>query len=189
MCGPPGKPSPSLARRVVDGLPHVTDVVGDVGDEQQVGVPAGHEQRQGRLGQGTVLQGVDGHVRREVVDAVERLPERHGERLGRGHAHQQRTGQARSGRHGDGVEVGQTHPGLAAGALDGGDHGLEVGPGRDLGHHAAEAGVLVDAARDRVDEQRAAAHDPDAGLVARGLEPEDERLVGAGHAGSPWVAG
>ena len=74
--------------------------------------------------------------------------------------------------------------GLAAGALDRRHHRLEVRAARDLGHDAAEAGVLLDAARDGVDEQRLAADDADTGLVAGRLDAEDEGLVA--HA-SPFV--
>ena len=58
-----------------------------------------------------------------------------------------------------------------------GHHRLEVRPARHLGHDAAEPRVLVDAARDGVDEQGLAAHDADAGLVARRLDAEHQRLV------------
>ena len=71
-----------------------------------------------------------------------------------------------------------------AGPLDGRHHRLEVGPAGDLGHDAAEAGVLLDAAGDRVGEQGVAADDADAGLVAGGLDAEDQ---GFGHA--PIVQG
>ena len=79
--------------------------------------------------------------------------------------------------HRDRVDVVEPDAGGLAGALDGRHHRLEVGPAGDLGHDAAEARVLLDAARDRVGEQRVAADDPDAGLVAGGLDAEDQRLV------------
>ena len=83
---------------------------------------AGHEHRDGRLGQRPVLEHVDGDVGGEVVDAVQRHVERQGVRLGRRHADQQRTGQAGTGRHRDRVQVGQpvqtlqrpAHPVVAA---------------------------------------------------------------------------
>ena len=115
--------------------------------------------------------------RGEVVDAVERHAERERERLGRGHADEQRAGQARAGRDGDGVEVAQRDAGRRAGPLDGRHHRLEVGAAGDLGHDPAEPRVLVDAARDGVGEQGLAAHDADAGLVARRLDAEHQGLV------------
>ena len=47
-------------------------------------------------GSGAVLERVDGDVRGEVVDAVQRLAEPERERLGGGDADQQRAGEARA---------------------------------------------------------------------------------------------
>ena len=58
--------------------------------------------------------------------------------------------------------------------VHGRDHRLQVRPGGHLRDHAAEAGVLLDRARDRVSEQRPAADDTDPGLVAGRLDSEDE---------------
>ena len=77
-------------------------------------------------------------------------------------------------------------PGLGAGALDGRDHRLEVGAAGDLRDDAAEPGVLVDGAGHGVGEQPGAADQADPGLVARGLDAEDERLVS--HRPPPWAA-
>ena len=86
----------------------------------------------------------------------------------------------------DRIEVGEgertVEPERLAGALhrlvDDADDRLGVLAARDLGHHAAEARVEVDLARDHVGEQlAAAAHDRRGGLVARRLDREDE-LVG-----------
>ena len=148
-------------------------------------MPTGDEQRHRGLGQWAVLDDVDGHVGGEVVDAVEGLGQRDRERLGRGHPDHERPGEPRAGRHRDRVEVVEAHAGVVAGPLDRGNHGLEVGPAGDLGDDAAEAGVLVDTARDGVDEERLPAHDPDPGLVAGGLDAEDQRLVG-GHRTAPF---
>ena len=57
---------------------------------------AADQQRQARVGQRAVLELVDGDVRGEVVDAVQRLAEPDRERLGRGDADQQGAGQARA---------------------------------------------------------------------------------------------
>ena len=177
-----------LAGRVVDRRPERLDVAGDVRDPQQTGVAAGHQQRQARLGQRPVLELVDGDVRGEVVDAVERLAEPDREGLGRRDADQQRAGEAGSAGDRDRVDVVQLDAGGLAGPLDRRHHRLEVRPAGDLGHDAAEPGVLVDAAGDRVGQQRVAAHDPDAGLVAGRLDAEDERGVGHGRhrAGGEW---
>jgi hypothetical protein len=126
-----------------------------------------------------VLEAVDGHVRGEVVDAVQRDAEPEGERLGRGDTHEQRAGEPRPCGHRHGIDVREPHPRLGAGPLDRGHHRLEVGTAGDLGHHAAEAGVLLDAAGHRVGEQSGAAHESDTGLVAAGLDAEHERCVAA----------
>ena len=109
-----------------------------------------------RLGQRAVLELVDGDVRGEVVDAVERLAERERERLGR---RRRRPAARRPGPGPAVTAIASTSasrtPGVGAGPLDRRHHRLEVRAAGDLGHDAAEAGVLVDAARDRVGEQRA----------------------------------
>jgi hypothetical protein len=140
-------------------------------------VPTGDEQRDRGLGQPAVLQLIDGDVRGEVVDAVERDVEREGVGLGRGDAHQQRAGEtgSRGDRHGVDVPRGDTCVGQRP--VHGRDHRLEVRPGGDLGHHAAEPLVLVHRRGQCVGQQCVPAHQPDAGLVARGLETEHERLT------------
>ncbi|GAA4892202.1 hypothetical protein GCM10023237_07870 [Streptomyces coeruleoprunus] len=52
---------------------------------------------------------------------------------------------------------------------------LQVRPEGELGHDAAEAGVLVHARRHDMGEQLPVPHDPGTGLVARGLDPEYHR--------------
>ena len=178
MCGPPGNGSPSSRATLSNASPAASSMVapsgvdagGDVLDPQQAGVAAADQHRQARLGQRAVLELVDGDVGGEVVDAVDRLAEPDRQRLGRGDADQQRAGQAGAAGHRDRVDVVQPDAGGLAGPLDGRHHRLEVRPAGHLGHDAAEARVLLDAAGDRVGEQGVAAHDADAGLVAGGLD-------------------
>ncbi|GAA4958062.1 hypothetical protein GCM10023205_20730 [Yinghuangia aomiensis] len=47
--------------------------------------------------------------------------------------------------------------------------------GGDLGHDTAEPGVLVHARRDRLPEHDPVPDQPDPGLVARRLDPENHR--------------
>ena len=127
MCGPPGKGRPEqagdlvegLAGRVVDGGAQRLDAGGHVLDPQQAGVAARDEHRQAGLGQRPVLELVHGHVGGEVVDAVQRLAEAQGQRLGARDPHQQRAGEPGPAGDGDGVHVAQRDAGRLAGPLDG----------------------------------------------------------------------
>ena len=171
----PGDLVEGLPRRVVDGRAERLDAGGHVGDLQQRGVPAADQHRHARLGQRPVLELVDGDVRGEVVDAVQRLAEAERERLRRRDPDEQGAGETGAAGHGDRVDVVQLDPGGLAGPLDRRHHRLEVRPGGDLGDDAAEAGVLLHAGGHRVGEQGVPAHDPDTGLVAGGLDAEHQR--------------
>ncbi len=140
-------------------------------------MPARDEHGHHGFRQRAVLDDVDGDVGSKMVNAIERYAERERQRLGRGHPHHQCSRETWPGRHRDGIEVPQLDPGLAGGPLDRRDHGLKVGPTRHFGHHPTESGVLVNAARDRVNEQGLAADDADAGFVAGRLDPEDKGFL------------
>ncbi len=174
----PGHLVERLAGGVVDGGAERGDRAGQVGHVEQAGVAAGHQQGQARR-QRAVLQGVHRDVRGQVVHPVQRhLPGR-GVGLGRGHPDQQRPGQPRAGGDRDRGHVRRPDPGRGQRAVHGRDHRLQVGPGGDLGDHAAEAGVLLHRGGDLVGQQgrggaRLEADDPDPGLVAGGLDPEDD---------------
>ena len=170
-----------LAGSVVDRRPERAHVVGHVGHQQQGGVAARHEQRDRRFRQRTVFERVHRDVGGEVVDAEQGAPEPVGQGLRGRDAHQQGACQARSTGDSDGIDVRKSHTCLLAGALDGRNHRLEVGPAGDLGYHAAEPGVLVHAARDRVEEQLLSPDEPDAGLVAGGLDAQHQRGVSQCH--------
>ncbi len=177
----PGDLVEGLAGGVVDGGAeglHPGVVAGHVGDPEQAGVPTADQQRQAGLRQGAVLELVDRDVRGQVVDAVDRLPETEGQCLGGGDPDQQRADQARAAGDRDRVDVVGPDAGGLAGPLDGRHHGLEVGTAGHLGHDPSEPRVLLDAAGDRVGEQGVAADDADTGLVAGGLDAEDQGLVG-----------
>ena len=103
MCGPAGERQPEqpgdlverLPRGVVDGGAERLDpprAVTSLTRSSDEWPPLTSSARHG-LGQRAVLELVDGDVRGEVVDAVERLAEPDGERLGRGDPDQQRAGQ------------------------------------------------------------------------------------------------
>ncbi len=172
-----------LARRVVDRGTQRANVRRHVRDQQQRGVATGDEQREAGFRQRTVLELVYRDMCREVVDAVERRPEGQREGLGGRDPHEQRAGQPRPAGDRDRVQVLEVHPGLGAGPLDCGHHRLQVRPARDLGHHAAEACMLLDAARDRIGQQGVAAHDANARLVAGRLDAQHQRPVGRRRGG------
>jgi hypothetical protein len=140
-------------------------------------VPARDQQGDARLGQGAVFELVDGHVGGQVVDAVQRHAQAQRVRLGGGDADEQRAGQAGSRGHRDRVDVGETQARALQGPLDGGGHRLKVRPGGDLGHHPAEAGVLLDAGGDRVGQQGVPLDDAHPCLVTGGLDAQDQRFV------------
>ena len=126
----------------------------------------GDEERDGRLGDVTVHETIDGHVRGEVVDAVDRAVERHREPLRRTHADEQCSDKSRTGRDRDGIHVPQRYSGFCRSPVEGRVEGFEVGPTGDLGDHPAEARLLVDTRGHRIKEQAPAADEGDAGLVA-----------------------
>ena len=108
-----------LTGRVVDGGAQRLDAGGHVLDPEQAGVATRDEHRQAGLGQRSVLELVDRDVGGEVVDAVQRLAEAQGQRLGAGDPDQQRAGQAGPAGDRDGVDVAQRDAGGLAGPLDG----------------------------------------------------------------------
>ena len=163
-----------LACRIIDRGSQRSHVTGDIGHQQQAGVPAGHQHRHRRLRQRAVLDGVDGDVRGEVVNPIERFAQGNGERLGCGHSHQQRPGQARAGSDRYRIQIFQAHSRVAAGLVDHGNHGLQVRPAGHLRHHATESRMLVDAAGNGVSQQRVTADDSDPCLVAGGLDPQHQ---------------
>ena len=113
MCGPPGNGRPSSRATLSNASPAASSMVAPSGSTPTVTSstrsrqewPPRDQQRQARLGQRAVLELVDGDVRGEVVDAVDRLAEPDRQRLGRGHADQQRAGQARAAGDRDRVDV------------------------------------------------------------------------------------
>ena len=138
------------------------------------------ERVQRSAGAGALLEEPDADVRHEVVDGVEGFSGGDGERLGRAHPHHERPGQARARGDGNRVNVGQRYVRLSQGFLEGGDEGVEVGPGGDLGNHAAEADVFLHGGGHGVRQKSGPPDDADAGFVAGGLDAEHERL-GAVH--------
>ena len=128
---------------------------------------------------GPLVEHVGPHVAHKVVDGIQRLVEREGERLGRADADHESTRQPGTARDGDGVNVTKGDAGPVEGLAQGRGERLEVGAGRDLGHDSAVSRVLLHRRCDHVGEQGRAANDPDAGLVAARLDAEHQ---GRNHA-------
>ncbi len=123
-----------------------------------------------------------GDVAVEVVDRHERQPARPGDGLRRGEADEQRADQARALRHGYAVDVGEGCVGFRERLADHRRHELEVPPRRDLRHDPAVARVQLRLRRDDARPNLALVGDERRrGLVARRLDPEDQRATGSFH--------
>ncbi len=166
----------ALPGRVVQRVPEVRDPVpGEVADEEQGRMAPGDDQHHARVRQRAVLQRVGGDVPGQVVHPVQRDTERVGDALRTGETHLQGTRQPGTGGHGDRPDVGQPQSGLAQCLSDDRTQRLEVGTGGDLGHHPAEAGVLVHARRHRVPQQPPVPDQTGARLVAGRLDAQHHR--------------
>ena len=131
--------------------------------------------------------------RRPVPAQVAHGVERHSQapiRLRRRHTHQQGTRQP--GSDGGRDDIGLARPPPASARRIAGPSASQVRPGGDLGHHAAEADVLVDAERRLVgqprsrsprDRSRLGVRYPDTSFVAGGFDGQDCRP--GRHSGSP----
>ena len=123
-----------------------------------------------------MLELVHGDVGGEVVHAVQRLVEAERERLRRGDPDEQRPGETRTGVTAIASTSGSATPAVAQARSIVGTIASRWARAGDLGYDAAEPRVLLDARGHRVGEQGVPSHQADAGLVARGLDPEDERF-------------
>ena len=114
----------------------------------------------------------------QVVDRHERQAPPPRERFRSGQPDEQRADQPRSLR--DGNVVDPLEAGLAERLPDDRQHELEVVPRRDLRYHAAEPRVQVRLGRDDVGADFPVLGDHRrGGLVARGLDSEDQRAAGS----------
>lgn len=125
--------------------------------------------------------GVD--VAFEVVDGKEWFAESEGEAFGVGDADKEGTCEAGAAGNSDGVEIlkaeaGERFGGFGDGGADDGDDVAEVLAGGELRDDAAVVGVEGDLAGDDVREGfGAVANDSGGGLVAGGLDAEDQAGV------------
>lgn len=133
-----------LADRIVDGGAEPA-VVADPFDHQQLAMTAGHQQQQ--IGERHIIR----QPRRQgmgfqVIDGDKRQAPRGGQGLGGHHADQHAADQPGPSRGGDGIDPVPAVSGFGCGLFQGGrDYGvdlIQMGTGRDLGHHAGE-GLMV----------------------------------------------
>ena len=173
-----------LARGVVDGRAERLERLRDVVDAQDARVPAGDEHRDGRLGQRPVLEHVDGDVRGQVVDAVQRArrargrtpwpPRRRRAARRPGPGPLVTATASRSARRTPAVSSARRTVGTIASRC-----AREATSGTTPPKRACSSTLLATASASSVVPRTT----PDAGLVAGGLDPEDQRLVA--HAGQP----
>ncbi len=143
---------------------------------------AATDQQTDAFRQRAVVVHVGGEVATQVVDGIERHLPGDRVRLGRGNSHQQGAGQP--GPDGGGDDVGLGDARGVQGAAHGGSQRFQVRPRRDLGYHAAEPDVFVDAGGHLVGQQGHGAvgrqlGDADSRFVAGAFDREDRRHVGS----------
>jgi hypothetical protein len=110
-----------------------------------------------------------------MVHRHERQARGRGQCLGRRETHEQRADQPRPGGRGDECDVAQPRPRAGERVVHDRVDQLQVMARRDLGHHSAVALVEARLGGDDVAEHPPVARDDRrAGVVARGLEREDQ---------------
>ena len=194
MCGPPGNGRPSSRATLSKASPAASSMVEPSGSTDAVTSPTRSSEewppetsiaRHGS-GSGSVLELVDGHVRGEVVHAVQRLVEAEGQRLRGGDTDQQRAGQARAGGHGDRVDVRRaTTPAVSQARSIVGTiasrWARDATSGTTPPNRACSSTEEATASASRVCPRTM----PDPGLVARGLDAEHQRCGGRGGVTAP----
>ncbi len=99
-------------------------------------MPSRHQESHERGHRLRVFEGGPEEVGLHVMHRHQRPFQREGRRLGPAQPHQQRPDQPRPGRHRHGVHVREGRAGLPEGGVHHRLHPAQVGPGRQLGHHA-----------------------------------------------------
>lgn len=110
-----------------------------------------------------------------MVDGHERHVQAPRERLAVAEPDEEGADQPGAARRRDGVQVRELDSGLRQRAAHHVVDDLEVLTARELGHHSAEAGVQGRLRLDGVRYDFAPSGDPDASVVARRVDAEDER--------------
>ena len=145
-----------------------------VADRGQQRVAAARDQaEEGRL-ERLGLEEVGGDVALQVVDRDQRQPPRRGDRLRGADPDQQGADQPGAGGHRDRLDLVERDARLGERGLDHRGGQLEVVAGGDLRDDAAEALVGGGLRGDHVGEDARAVEDRRAGVVAGGLDREDQ---------------
>ena len=173
-----------LARGIVDRRRDPA-IAADALDQQQLAMPARHQQQQ--IGKGEVRIGQPRAERMplQMIDRDERLARRMRQRLAGDEPHHHAADQPRPCRRRDRIDLIQSQPGILERRRDQRLQRLDVRARRDFGHHAPEGRM-----RRLLPCQPVAEHLPIAGdergggFVARGFEAEDDP---GGH-GRPSIA-
>ena len=166
-----------FAGGVVQGLAE-QPVLADGVDRDQLGMAAGHQQRQERRRQVRRLQQWRQQMAFHVMDADRGLVQRPRQRSGHASANEQRADQARTCGVGDAVKVTDAHARLGQSLLDQGQQFAHVVAAGQLRHHPAIFGMQRDLAVERLRQQAVRARqrgvvDGHAGLVAGSFDAED----------------
>ena len=165
-----------LAHRVVDGGAE-PDIIADADDRDDLGMTAGGEEQAvgkfERIGQPRRQR-----MGLEMVDRDQRRVVHHRNGFGSREADDHATDQAGAGRGCDRRQLREADTGFLHGAFDDAVEQIDMGAGRDLRHHATEAGVLRYLRVDDIGQNPAAAvvvalDHGGRGFVAGGFDPKN----------------
>ncbi len=173
-----------LSCGIVDGLPEQA-VVPVVDHLDQHRVPARHQEHHQRQFERLIFEERCVEMGLHVVDPDERDVPCHGQGLGRGDTHEQRSDQPGPDGAGDGVDPFGLDARLDDRPGDDRVEQVEMGTAGNLGHHTAVLRVQVDLRRHHAGQHVVTAHHQRrGGLVAAGLDAQDDGRVGDGHDGN-----
>ena len=170
-----------FADRIVARLGESLDPGGGGGlDAQQQRVSAGNHQADEALGRRLRRLAAQPQERREemrlhVMHTVELAAQTVGEALAQRETDEQRADETGAARRGDGVDLGEAHSGARERGLEDRGPVPQVLAGRDLGHDSAVRQVRELARHHRGEHAAVAVDDRAGGVVARGLDAQDQR--------------
>ncbi len=167
-----------FAERIVDGGTEAA-VAADVFYREELAVAAGDQQQQ--IGEGDAVGEAGGErMAFEVVDGDERLSGGKGDCFCRGETDQHAADETGAGGSGNRVDVGEGGARLSQRSAHHVVKHLDMGAGGNLGHDAAEGGMVVDLGKHDIGEDAAgsvvgAGDHRCGGFVAAGLDAKNDR--------------